>query len=617
MSEISCRITNTFIQYVRNTRPELLAPLLRGLPFDEQHLMDPDQWIDWDTERVLEERLASLYDDEMIMFKIGQSIMTNKSLGIVNILFNLFMTPERLIRYTPRIARYFTRDVVHINVLETTRESATVELKIKGKQTRGSCLYNQGMYSTATELFGLDTARISEVQCVVPVHEAGRINGKSYSVDNEKIVREFSFHGDRGNIVAPLSDTGTFELNGTSYGAGSCVYQLRWENRLRGFFRKTARKKKALSDAMEHLEHNHRKLQKAYDQLWKSEEKYRSLMENASDIICIIDTDGVITSMNKKGVELSGYSSAEIIGQPFLHFVHEEYRNKARARFRKSLRDSTGPFEFIAITKDSGRLVLSANSSIIRESGSAVGLMIIARDITREREIAARLLEAERFAAKGIVAAEIAHEINNSLANMETALFIVNNIRTDTRYRQDIFHDIFEEIERMSGIVKGILEVYRSDHAVIRPVDINREISKVITMTKRRLYGKVISLSAELSPDIPSIPCYPGHIKQILLNLIKNAEEAMSSSSRKVITIRTIEDNGTVMLDVEDTGCGVPRGSEEKVFTQMYSSKSDGSGIGLPICREIVSRYNGQITIKNNVKTGTTVRVSFPTRYHA
>jgi hypothetical protein len=104
MNEISCRITNTFIQYVKNTRPEILTPLIKGLPNDENYLMEPDNWISWDTERVLEERLVHLFDDEMIMFKIGQSVMTNKSLGIVNILFNLFMTPDRLIRYTPKIA---------------------------------------------------------------------------------------------------------------------------------------------------------------------------------------------------------------------------------------------------------------------------------------------------------------------------------------------------------------------------------------------------------------------------------------------------------------------------------------------------------------------------------
>ena len=91
MNEISCRITNTFLYYVKNTRPELLNPLLDGLPYDEGYLSNPDNWIPWDIERILEDRLAYLFGDDTIMFKIGRSILTLKSLGIVNIVINLFI----------------------------------------------------------------------------------------------------------------------------------------------------------------------------------------------------------------------------------------------------------------------------------------------------------------------------------------------------------------------------------------------------------------------------------------------------------------------------------------------------------------------------------------------
>ncbi len=617
MNEISCRVTNTFIQYVNRTRPGILTPLLEGLPFNKSYLMNSDNWISWEIERILEERLVNLYEDEMIMFKIGRSVVRDQSLGIVNILSNLFMTPERFIRYAPKIARYFTKDAVHITVLDTAPQSATLELRIKGKQTKGSCLYNQGLLSVSLEIFGIGSAEISEEQCIVPVDEIGKAGNRFYSIDKDKRVIEHLSLGKKGKCIGHLADDHSFQLNGTRYGAESCIYRLKWEAKSNRFFRKTAGRQKALNEALEHLEENHKKLEDAYERVWHSEAQYRSLMENASDIICIIDANGIITSINKKGIELSGYSSEEIIGQDFLCFVDDADKKEAQKKFMASLDAPAGPLELVIRTKDRSALVISANSSSIRESGNVVGLMIIARDITKESEMTARLLEAERFAAKGMVAAEIAHEINNSLANMETALFIVNNIRTDSRYRQDIFHDVFEEIERMSGIVKGILEVYRSDNTVIQQVNLNTEIAKVIDITRRRLYGKVISIASELSPDLPSVPCYPGHIKQILLNLIKNAEEAMSNSNKKLITISTAEGNGHVRLDVKDTGCGIPKGNLAKVFTQLYTSKSEGSGMGLAICRQIISQYNGTITIKSDDRKGTTVSVTLPTKYHA
>jgi PAS domain S-box-containing protein len=515
------------------------------------------------------------------------------------------------------VAQYFTKDVITINVIETTRESATIELKIKGRQTRGACLYNQGMYSIFTELFGLEPAEVSEVQCVIPPGEIGRYNGRYYRIDENRKVLESDQPGKNGRVAGIAAENGVARINGVAFGAESCIYKLKWENRIIRLARKTAGKKQALNEALQHLENNHIKLQKAYERLWKSEANYRNLMENASDIICFVDSAGIITSLNRKGLELSGYNTDEVVGQHFLSFVDEEYRKEAFLRFRRAFRPSSEPFEMVMRTRNSGLLILSANSNPVQEGKDTAGLMIIARDITKEREIGVRLIEAERFAAKGMVAAEIAHEINNSLANIETALFIVNNLKTDIKYKQDIFKDMHEEIERMSGIVKGILEVYRSDNAVLQSVDLNTEIRKVLNMTKRRLDGKVISVVSNLSSDIQAVPCNPGHVKQILLNLIRNAEEAMISTSRKQIVISTSQDNGFVSLSIRDTGCGIPGAMLEKVFSPLYTSKAEGSGFGLSVCKQIAKKYDGNITIESEVDKGTAVTVSFPVKNYA
>src|SRR3989339_417482 len=528
MNEISCRITSTFLCYVKNTRPELLNPLLDGLPYDEGYLSNPDNWIPWDIERILEDRLAYLFGDDTIMFKIGRSILTLKSLGIVNIVINLFMTPERLICYTPKIARYFTKGAVHINVIETSKESATVELKIKGKQTRGACLFNQGMFSIITELFGLEAADISEIQCVVPLDELGEPSNK---------------------------------LKGTLFGSESCIYRLRWKNKRSLFVSRVAGKKQALEEAMRHLEENHTKLQQAYDRIRESEEKYRALLENASDIICFLDLDGIITFLNKKGLELSGYTLGEVIGQNFIVFIDKQFKEEFLLRLRENLKSATAVFELGVNRKNGEHLILSINSSPIKEEDNIIGIMLIARDITQEREMTGRLLEAERFAAK------------------------------------------------------GILEVYRSDDTVIQSVDVNSEILKVINITQRRLKGKDISIVSKLAPDLPSIPCYPGHIKQILLNLIKNAEEAMHSENKRLIIISTEEDSGFVKLGVSDTGCGIPEEMIKKVFSPLVTSKADGAGLGLSICREIAQKYGGDIKIESK-ETGTSATVSLPTGEH-
>lgn len=617
MDDISCRVTSTYIHYVRENKPEELSNLLKDLPYDESYLINTDNWISWDTERIIQDRLYLIFQDELIMFKIGRSILANKSLGIVNILFNLFLTPERLIRYTPKITKYFTKGVATLNVIETTRQSATIEVIINGKQSRGSCLHNQGMFSIFTELFGLEPAEISECQCVVPINEINTFKGRSYYVDDQaRVVSPVHSKGEL-EVIGKTNDDGVFKIDDTTFGAESCIYILKWQNRMSSFMKKTAGKKKALNEAMQHLEENHKKLQTAYEHLWKSEANYRNLMENASDIICLIDSQGIITSLNKKGLELSGYSIEESVGKHFLSFVDEKFKRPALLRFRKSFKISTEPYELVVRTKDAKPLIISAASSPVMEGHHFIGLMIIARDRTSDHEIAARLLSAERFAAKGIVAAEIAHEINNSLANIETALFIVKKFRTESQYKQEIFKDVYNEIDRMSGIVKGILEVYKSDDAVIESVNLNNEISKVINITKRRLSGKVITIISKLTPDLPSVPCYPGHIKQILLNLIKNSEDAMDISPKKIITISTTRDNGSVNMHVSDTGNGIPTEIQEKVFSHLFTSKPEGYGFGLSICKQIAKKYKGDIHVESEEGKGTIVTVSFPVENHA
>lgn len=611
MNEISCRVSSTIINYVKATRPHFVDSLIEGLPFDLNYLTNTDNWIPWDVEKDLEQRMVSIYDDEKVMFHVGRTTISDKTLGVVNTLLNLFLTPQSLIKYTPKIARYFTRTVVRISIPESTKESALMELRINGRQTRGACLFNQGMISGITELFGYNAAEIQEGKCAVALPDLGVINGVKYQVDENGQVFEIPSNGGNNKALGHMNDSGEFKIGGIVFGAECCSFGLKWENRKRKI-KSSAGKGRALNDAMRQLEDNYRKLQLAYDKQQKSEERYKYLMENASDIICMLDMKGHITSINKKGLELIGYPPDEIMGSQFLDYVEEEYHENALKGLKDALNGTTYVLELAVANKTSGNLLLSINPSPIMQEGRTIGLMLIARDVTMDREISARLIEAERFAAKGIVAAEIAHEINNSLANIETALYIVSKMSIDENYRQDNLRNVYEEIERMSAIVKGILEVYNPDDSLVQSVDINNEIEKVINFTKRRLNGKGINVVQKLDSQSPYYSCYPGHIKQILLNLIKNSEEALKESSTKLIIVSTEVDDREIMIKVQDSGSGIPRNLMDNVTKQLFTTKTYGVGLGLSICKQLVEKYNGHLLIESEEERGAKVTIFFP-----
>jgi len=579
-SEISCRITNSFIHYLKTSRPEFIPLLLRDIPYTEAYLTDNNNWIPWKYERILEERLADLYRDENVMFRIGRSVFNLKSLGLVNILGNLFLSPERLIKYTPRIARYFTKDILHISVLNAKKGSALIEMKIKGRQTRGACLYNQGLFSVIPEFFGLPPGLLKEHQCVVPGSEIKGGAGK-----------------------------------GIKFGAGSCMFEMKWEGgKKTGFFKNRLDKKLVLVEAVKHLEENHLKLQEAYEKVSTSEKRYFDLMENAGDIICLLDTKGEITFVNKKGLEISGYSQGEIIGRHFSAFLHEESIVEALRKFHEAFsREGPSVVEVVMLTKQMKHVFLSVNSSVIMDNGAPAGLMLIARDITGDKEMSRRLLEAEKFAAKGIIAAEIAHEINNSLANIETALFILKGIKVDSETRAESLKEMTDEIERMSGIVTGILDVYRPNDNTLHPLDINAEITKVLGILQRKLSGKGIKVLTDLAPDLPPLICHEGHLKQVLLNLIKNSIEALETGGHiKMITIGTKKEDGEMKVAIEDTGPGIPEEMKADIFSPLYTTKEKGTGLGLDVCLQIMQKYKGSIDITSAQGKGTLVELRFP-----
>lgn len=578
--DISCRITNVFLNYVKNTRPEFVEPLVRGLPYTYQHLVDTDNWIAWDAERVIEERLVDLYDDPQILFQIGRSIVTHKSLGVIHILFNLFTTPEGVFRYTPKVASLFTKGIVTVNILNSSSQSVIIELKIKGPQTRGSCLFNLGMFSAVPELFGLKSAEVIEHQCMVAMSISGKLKN-TYGIDEIKT------------------------------GAESCIFELRWKGKKdQSFMFGGTRKQKALDEARIELEENYVKLQSAYDLLACSEERYRDLFNNAGDIIILLDSDGTIAAVNKKGTSIFGVPANKLIGRPIGTLIDESYRSELQDHLSASMTGTQIVIELVGLTKDGTRL-LSVTSSPIMQDGNTIGLMVIARDISAERELAARLLEAERFAAKGLVAAEIAHEINNALANIETALYISNNISINDKYRSTLMSETRAEIQGMSNIVRGILDVYKADDTSAQMVSLNNEIKKVMDLTARRFKGDNIRMISRLCLSDPVIFCNPGHFKQILLNLLTNSRDALENGSTRSIIVSTEEIGEDVRLKVMDTGCGIPPDVLPEVTDRVFSTKSKGTGLGLSICKRLAEANKGVMEIESALGKGTTVYITF------
>ncbi len=234
----------------------------------------------------------------------------------------------------------------------------------------------------------------------------------------------------------------------------------------------------------------------------------------------------------------------------------------------------------------------------------------------------AQLIQSEKLAATGKLAASIAHELNNPLQAVQSCIYLVaDRIAPDDPNRR--YLDIArEELDRMARIVGRMVDFYRPSNEGRIPTDVNALLEDVIALVRKRLQQEDIELDVELAPDLPLIIATGDHLKQVFLNIIINAFEAMPDGGRLEMATRyvsehdahtkTSADAGFVEIEFTDTGVGIPEEHINNIFDPFYTTKSKGMGLGLSISYGIVERHGGQIQVESKVGEGTTFVVRLP-----
>jgi signal transduction histidine kinase len=242
-----------------------------------------------------------------------------------------------------------------------------------------------------------------------------------------------------------------------------------------------------------------------------------------------------------------------------------------------------------------------------------------------------RLVQSEKMAALGLLVAGLAHEMNSPMgavvSNSNTAARYLDRLRNEIETIQndrakaeallklvtglDKVNRLIElGADRVSEIVKRLKSFVRLDEAELQRVDLHRCLDETLDMLRSRMMQKIL-VTRDYS-DLPPIPCFPGQLNQVFLNLIENAMEAIGD--RGEITIRTFRDDGSAVIEVSDTGSGIPTERLEKVFDPGFTTKGVGigTGMGLAICYQIIQEHRGELTVNSTVGEGTTVSIRLP-----
>lgn len=355
-------------------------------------------------------------------------------------------------------------------------------------------------------------------------------------------------------------------------------------------------------------------------ELKKSEQRYKSLVENAEDIIFTADYKGSILSINDYGIRFFNLKAEKIIG----HNISEIFSLPTAELLLLMIRKVFETKESREITQ----LVLIGerqywfNTKLRRlwdEEGNIYAVLGISRDITamKEKEKEEQRYNLEKLASMGTLAAGVAHEINNPLGIiLGFSDILIEKARPDSEEHAHL-KTIEKQALNAKKVVENLLRFARYSEHKEELLDVNSSIETILSVVKNTLFLNKISLEQSLQKDLPSIKADAGELEQVFLNIINNAIQAMNEGG--TLTIQTMIQNSHVEIRLSDTGEGIAKEHRSRIFDPLFTTKKvgEGTGLGLSVSYGIITKYGGTITFETKTKnesdkTGTTFIITLP-----
>lgn len=370
----------------------------------------------------------------------------------------------------------------------------------------------------------------------------------------------------------------------------------------------------------------------------KAEEELRAARDQAQrylDIACVmfvaLDEQGNITLVNQRACEILGYCERDLVGKNWFETcLPEAVREGAYAVYRKLMAghaELADNRENVVLTREGEpRLIVWRNTMLRDDKGRITGTLSSGEDVTdrrlaedERRQLQADLAHIGRVHTVGEMAATLAHEINQPLYAIANYVRGVNRRinrgNLDLDQLADVMDRVSHEVDRAAGIISHLREFVRKGRPRRSTVDIRKLVDDVMKLLEADIRRNRITVNRQLDDDIPVVSADPVQIQQVVVNLIRNAVDAMSEvpDERRVLTIaaRSTRDK-TVEIAVSDNGNGVPTEIDESIFDAFFSTKDEGLGIGLAISRTIVEAHDGRLWAVSNQPQGTTFFFTIP-----
>jgi PAS domain S-box-containing protein len=372
-----------------------------------------------------------------------------------------------------------------------------------------------------------------------------------------------------------------------------------------------------------------RELQESDTQLRESEQRFRLVVEEAPNSMVMVDRNGTIALVNAMTEKVFGYRRDELVGRPVEMLIPERIRGD-HASHRGRYAAEPGPRAMGANRdvygrhKDGHDILLEVGLNPIRtDKGEYVLASAIDVSDRRRMELAATELREElvhlsRVAMLGELSGSLAHELNQPLAailsNAQAAQRFLEQDAVHLAEVREILGDIVEDDKRAGEVIRRLRTLLKKDEVQFDALDVNDLAQEVLKLMRSDLLNRGVAVSTVLAPALPPVSGDRVQLQQVLLNLLINACDAMDHGARegKQIVVRSAPAGSVVEVSIADRGRGIPLGELERIFEPFVTTKAQGLGLGLAVCRTIVAAHGGRIWASNNAGGGATIHFTLP-----
>jgi PAS domain S-box-containing protein len=344
------------------------------------------------------------------------------------------------------------------------------------------------------------------------------------------------------------------------------------------------------------------------------------LLDSANALILGIDRSWRITVCNRALLELTGVRRDDVLGRDMRDFIGNAQRQQLTTAFAAALSGQHHAAVTVMLPTRKGPVRSVWSIAPVGRAGQLGGpieaVVAIGQDQSKIDLLQQQIVRAERLATLGELAAGVVHELNNPLTSITVyAEYLVRKYEAQGADTSDV-----EKLRRIGASAQRILRFSRDLVQYARPsgkehesVDLAGVVRQAVSICEHLVERGGIALSIDVDPELPVVQAVGGQLEQVLINLITNAVHAVENGGRVVVRAQPVED-GRIALEVGDSGPGVPDDHKERIFEPFFTTKADGkgTGLGLPIVRNIVEQHRGQISVGRSDLGGALFRVVIP-----